>query len=69
MIEKLDLLSLNKLDVLTKLRIIVGLIFTLATLSIILVFVIAFWITAILILFCYLLILVLTIKLFRIRKL
>ncbi len=69
MIEKLDLLSLNKLDVLTKLRIIVGLIFTLATLSIIFVFVIAFWITAILILFCYLLILVLTIKLFRIRKL
>lgn len=69
MIEKLDLLSLNKFDVLTKLRIIVGLIFTLATLSIILVFVIAFWITAILILFCYLLILVLTIKLFRIRKL
>ena len=69
MIEKLDLLSLNKFDVLTKLRIIVGLIFTLATLSIILVFVIVFWITAILILFCYLLILVLTIKLFRIRKL
>ena len=65
--KKIDLLSINKLDALTKLRIIVGLIFTFSTLSIILVFV-NFLITIILILLCYLLILILTIKLFRIKN-
>jgi hypothetical protein len=69
MLEKLNLFYINRLNALTKLRIIVGIIFTLATLSIILVFVISFWITAIMILLSYLLILVLTIKLFRIKKL
>ena len=67
--KQLDLLSINKLDALIKLRIIVGLIFTLSTLSIILVFFVTFFIIAILILICYLLILVITIKLFRIKKL
>ena len=65
--KQLDLLSINKLDALIKLRIIVGLIFTLSTLSI--VFFVTFFIIAILILICYLLILVITIKLFRIKKL
>ena len=64
----LDLLSINKLDALKKLRIIIGLIFTFSTLSIILVFV-NFLITAIFILITYILILILTIKLFTIKKL
>jgi len=63
-----DLLPIDKLDALKKLRMIVGLIFAFSTLSIILVFV-NFLIVAILILLTYLLILILTIKLFRIKKL
>jgi hypothetical protein len=68
MLEKLNLLSINKLNALKKLRIIIGLIFTFSTLSIILVFV-NIMITAILILISYLLLLILTIKLFMIKKL
>jgi len=67
--KKIDLLSINKLDTLMKLRLIVGLIFTLSTLSIILVFITDFWLPGILILFSYILLLVLTIKLFIIKKL
>ena len=68
MIEKLDFMSFNKLNSLMKLRIIVGLIFIFSTFSIILVF-INFLITGILILITYILILTLTIKLLRIKKL
>jgi hypothetical protein len=64
-----DLLYLNNLYVLNKLRLIVGLIFILITLSIILVLVTVSWIPIILILISYLLVLVLTIKLFTIKKL
>lgn len=64
-----DLLSFIKLDALNKLRLIVGLIFLLMTLSIILVLVTTSWIPIILILISYLLVLVLTIKLFMIKKL
>ena len=67
--KKFDLSSINKLDALTKLRIIVGLIFTIATLSIILVFITDFWLPGILILFSYILVIILTIKLFTIKKL
>ncbi len=67
--KKIDLLSINKLDALTKLRLIVGLIFTLSTLSIILVFITDFWLPGILILVSYIMLCVLTIKLFIIRML
>lgn len=63
-----DLKSIKEYDTLTKLRIVVGLIFLFSTLSIILVF-INFLITLIFILLSYLLILILTIKIFRIKKL
>ena len=63
-----DYLGLNKYSTLTKIRIVVGLIFLFSTLSFILVF-IHFLITAILILLTYLMIFILTIKLFRIKKL
>ena len=66
--EIFDLILLKKLDTLNKIRLIVGLIFLLMTLSIILVLVTASWISLILILFSYLLVLVLTIKLFMIKK-
>ena len=64
----IDFLGFNKYKTLTKLRIVVGLIFLFSTLSFILVF-INFLITAILILLTYLLIFILTFKLFRIKKL
>ena len=67
--KKIDLFSINKLDALMKLRLIVGLIFTLSTLSIILVFITDFWLPGILILFSYIMLCFLTIKLFIIRKL
>jgi hypothetical protein len=67
--KKIDLLSIKKLDALMKLRLIVGLIFTLSTLSIILVFITDFWLPGILILFSYILVIILTIKLFTIKKL
>ena len=67
--KKIDLLSINKLDALMKLRLIVGLIFTLSTLSIVLVFITDFWLPVILILFSYIMLCVLTIKLFIIKKL
>jgi hypothetical protein len=64
-----DYLTINQWSALIKLRIIVGLIFALSTTSIIIVFFVSFLITIILILLCYLLILALTIKLFRIKNL
>ena len=67
--KKIDLFSIKKLDALMKLRLIVGLIFTLSTLSIILVFITDFWLPGILILFSYILVIILTIKLFTIKKL
>ena len=68
-IIKLDFLSIGKLDTLMKLRLLVGLIFTLSTLSIILVFITDFWLPGILILVSYIMLCVLTIKLFIIRML
>ena len=67
--KKIDLFSINKLDALMKLRLIVGLIFILSTLSIVLVFITDFWLPVILILFSYIMLCVLTIKLFIIKKL
>ena len=67
--KKIDLLSIDKLDALMKLRLIVGLIFILSTLSIVLVFITDSWIPVILILISYILVIVLTIKLFTIKKL
>ena len=64
-----ELMSIRKMDTLMKLRLIVGSIFALSTLSIILVFITDFWLPVILILFCYIMLCVLTIKLFIIRKL
>ncbi len=64
-----DLMSIRKMDTLMKLRLIVGSIFALSTLSIILVFITDFWLPVILILFSYIMLCVLTIKLFIIRKL
>jgi hypothetical protein len=65
----LNLLYFNNLNALNKLRLIIGLIFLLMTLSIILVLVTVSWIPIVLILISYLLVLVLTIKLFLIKKL
>ncbi len=64
-----NLLYFNNLNALNKLRLIIGLIFLLMTLSIILVLVTVSWIPIVLILISYLLVLVLTIKLFLIKKL
>ena len=64
-----ELMSIRKMDTLMKLRLIVGSIFALSTLSIILVFITDFWLPVILILFSYIMLCVLTIKLFIIRKL
>jgi hypothetical protein len=64
-----DLLSFSSLNALSKLRLIVGLIFLLMTFSIILVFLTASWIPIVLVIISYILILVLTIKLFLVKKL
>jgi hypothetical protein len=64
-----ELISIRKMDTLMKLRLIVGSIFALSTLSIILVFISDFWLPVILILFSYIMLCVLTIKLLIIRKL
>jgi hypothetical protein len=64
-----ELMSIRKMDTLMKLRLIVGSIFALSTLSIILVFISDFWLPVILILFSYIMLCVLTIKLLIIRKL
>jgi hypothetical protein len=69
MMNILDSLTINHWNALTKLRIIVGLIFIFSTTSIIIVFLVSFAITAVLILLSYLLIVILTIKVFRIKKL
>ena len=62
-----ELMSIRKMDTLMKLRLIVGSIFALSTLSIILVFITDFWLPVILILFSYIMLCVLTIKLLIIR--
>jgi hypothetical protein len=64
-----ELMSIKKMDILMKLRLFVGSIFALSTLSIILVFFTDFWLPVILILFSYIMLFVLTIKLLIIRKL
>ena len=64
-----ELMSIRKMDTLMKLRLIVGSIFALTTLSIILVFITDFWLPVILILFSYIMLCVLTIKLLIIRNL
>ena len=67
--KSLELMSLRKLDTLMKLRLIVGLIFALSTLSIILVFIVDFVFPAVLILISYIMVFVLMIKLFTVQKL
>ena len=64
-----ELMPIRKMDTLMKFRLIVGSIFALSTLSIILVFITDFWLPVILILFSYIMLCVLTIKLLIIRKL
>lgn len=59
----------TRFDVLTKLRIIVGLITIFSTLSIVLVFFIDFFYSAMMILLSYFLVLILCVKLFVIRHL
>jgi len=59
----------TRFDVLTKLRIIVGLITLFSTLSIVLVFFIDFFYSAMMILLSYFLVLILCVKLFVIRHL
>ena len=67
--KSLEPMPLRKLDTLMKLRLIVGLIFALSTLSIILVFITDFVLSAVLILISYIMVFVLMIKLFTIKKL
>jgi len=62
-------MSIRKMDTLMKFRLIVSSIFALSTLSIILVFITDFWLPVILILFSYIMLCALTIKLLIIRKL
>ena len=64
-----ELMSIRKMDTLMKLRLIVGLIFALSTLSIILVFIVDFVFPAVLILISYIMVFVLMIKLFTVQKL
>ncbi len=67
--NSLGKLGLEKLDTLNKLRLVVVSIFALSTLSIILVFVTDFWVSATLILISYILVFVLMVKLLIIKKL
>ncbi len=67
--NSLGKLGLEKLDTLNKLRLVVVSIFALSTLSIILVFVTDFWVSAALILISYILVFVLMVKLLIIKKL
>jgi len=57
------------LPLLSKLRVIIGTIFMLCTLAVLLIFVIDFIYPAILLLLCYLLLFILTVKLFMIKRL
>lgn len=68
-VKVMEIMSFPKLDVLTKLRLVVISIFILSTLSIILVFITDFVIPAILILISYITVFVLMIKLLIIKKL
>ena len=62
-------MSIRKMDTLTKLRLIVGSIFALSTLSIILVFITDFVVSVVFILISYIMVFVLMIKLFTIKEL
>jgi len=68
-VKVLEIMSLAKLDVLTKLRLVVIAIFVLSTLSILLVFITDFVIPVLLILISYIMVFVLMIKLLIIKKL
>ncbi len=64
-----ELMSIRKMDTLMKLRLIVGSIFALSTLSIILVFITDFVVSVVFILISYIMVFGLMIKLFTIKKL
>jgi len=64
-----ELMSIIKMDTLMKLRLIVGSIFALSTLSIILVFITDFVVSVVFILISYIMVFGLVIKLFTIKKL
>ena len=64
-----ELMSIRKMDTIMKLRLIVGSIFALITLSIILVFITDFVVSAVLILISYIMVFGLMIKLFTIKEL
>ena len=64
-----ELMSIRKMDTLMKLRLIVGSIFALSTLSIILVFITDFVVSVVFILISYIMVFGLVIKLFTIKKL
>ena len=65
----LDFTNISNLNTLMKLRFIIALIFTLSTIAIILVFITDFFISVIFILFSYLMVFGLLIKLFTIKNL
>ena len=64
-----ELMSIRKMDTLMKLRIIVGSIFALSTLSILLVFITYFVVSVVFILISYIMVFGLMIKLFTIKEL
>ena len=64
-----ELMSIRKMDTLMKLRLIVGSIFALITLSIILVFITDFVVSVVFILISYIMVFGLMIKLFTIKEL
>ena len=64
-----QLISIRKMNTLMKLRLIVGSTFALSTLSIILVFITDFVVSAVFILMSYIMVFVLMIKLFTIKEL
>ena len=64
-----ELMSFRKMDTLMKLRLIVGSIFALSTLSIILVFITNFVVSVVFILISYIMVFGLMIKLFTIKEL
>ena len=64
-----ELMSIIKMDTLMKLRLIVGSIFALSTLSIILVFITDFVVSVVFILISYIMVFGLMIKLFTIKEL
>ena len=64
-----ELMSIRKMDTLMKLRLIVGSIFVLSTLSIILVFITDFVVSVVFILISYIMVFGLMIKLFIIKEL